>query len=169
MELAYHILNNGQRDIYLFTPLTDFRGQDWVPISNRVYVFWDENEIAHLTKRAWPVPDEVEVFMPEVPYLTRVPTGQSFEEHLRLPLPLLVNFPYRAAGEQVSAAPRKPVMRESKGAVFSVGYFIPKDGASELDPVPGIPGNFRVSYGTAIEGQQILKGKAIDLRVMVRE
>src|SRR5215469_4590549 len=149
LDLTYEIQNRGDSDIYIFSPLTDYRGRDWVPVPNRVYVFWDGDGVVHLTKRLWTVPDDVEIYMPEVPLLSRVLAGEKFEEHVRAPLPLLVNFPYRSEPANAPLADR--AVKDSSGLVFSVGYLDSKNGDIKVQPFSARPGNFTISYGDGIQ------------------
>jgi hypothetical protein len=166
LDLTYEIQNQENSDIYIFSPLTDYRGQDWVPLPQRVYVFWDRDGIIHLTKRLWPVPDDVEIYMPEVPFHSRVSPGGKLQEHVRLPVPLLVNFPYRSETTEKSHVGR--AVKDSKGILFSIGYLSPKNDDVKVKPVPARPGNFTVSYGDAVQHQRILNGQPKALKVKVR-
>jgi hypothetical protein len=169
IELSYDLRNQDNTDIYIFSPLTDYRGQDWVPVPGRVYVFWDKDRTVHLTKRLWPVPDDVEVYMPEVPELTRVPAGEKLEGHLTLPVPLLINFPYHVEEKHPERSPKGEAIEESNGLVFSLGYLSIKDGPFKLDEISTGTGRLTVSYGVGIENQHIVQGERIPLRVKVRE
>jgi len=170
VRLVFDVKNGLPADIYLFTPLTDYRGQRFVPIPNRVYVFWEDQETLHLTKRLWPIPKGVSVYMPEVPYLTRVPMGATHHEDLQLPLPLLVNFPYRFPDAIDEASRGTVVTSPAARLVFSIGYLVSKTPGREQDIVPEkVDQNYRVGYGLANKNQVILRGKPVDLPVTAKD
>lgn len=167
ITLAYTVKNGLPCDIYLFDPLTDFRGQQFVPIHNRVYVFWDDDDLLHVTKRLWPVPEDVDVYMPEVPYLTRVAAGAEIREELRLPIPLIVNFPYRWIDED---EPHSLVTRDSKQMLFSIGYLAAKDPQTGDEIVPTKAGEYyQVGYGLASENQVIAAGEPVEIEVTAQD
>ena len=160
LRLSYAVTNTLDDDIYIFTPLTDYRGGEFVPIPERIYVFWADSETIHLTKRLWPVPKDREVYMPEVPYLTQLKAGQKFEEKIDIPLPLLVNSPYREEPSGLRA-PRRSVR-----AVYSIGYFRVRSGIKVPTRVPSSGGPlFRVGYGEGIQYQSVLEGMPVLLAI----
>lgn len=166
LALRYRVVNGLNRDIFLFTPLVDFRGNDWRPIPARVYVSWAEKGRIELSKRLWAVPEEVDVYMPEVPFLTRVPAGERFSEELELPLPLLVNHPYRFPEDEDADAGKH---REARAAHFSIGYLVSGPDHPHPKPAPEAGQEFyRIDYGSGIEHQRILEGEGHALEVPVR-
>jgi len=168
--LSYRVSNTSNQDIYLFTPLTDFRDGRVQAISSRVYVYWDEPHTVHLTKRIWSVPDDIDVYMPEVPMLTKLPSGKTFEEQVQLPLPLKINFPYQFAADAGDNRTRYPVQVMTQGLVFSIGY-VSLEAAELVNQLKRVDGQtyFSLPYGASIENQQIVTGKKIMIAVGVSD
>lgn len=164
LALRYSVHNDLNRDIFLFTPLADFRDQEFVPVPRRVYVFV-EDETVHITKRLWPVPDDVEVYMPEVPYLTRVAAGTKWDEQLNVPLPLIENYPYQFLTNPPDhdASPRT---WSGTRAMFSIGYLLSDP---ENDVIPEPEGAlYTISYGIGKTSQQLMIGAPVEVSVDVR-
>jgi hypothetical protein len=125
--------------------------------------------VIHLTKRVWAVPDEIDVYMPEVPFLTKVSAGKTFEERLQLPLPLTISFPYQfATATDEATTSRHPVQTISRELIFSIGYLLQKD--IESTDKPELVQNqsyFTLPYGISFENQRIVTGKKIAVRLEV--
>jgi hypothetical protein len=159
LSLSYTVSNPGEQDIFVFTPLSAYSGGAFVPYPNRVYVFV-RDKAAHLAKCVWPVPRDREVYMPEMPFLTRIRGQGSLQEKLHLPLPLLVNHPY---GDD------KPTMssRMTESAIFSLGYI---DAAQPVPGLEAVPGTalFKMPYGEAITRQTLLTGDPVALKLRVQ-
>ena len=170
IRLVFSVKNGLPSDIYLFTPLTDYRGSQFVPIANRVYVFWENREVLHLTKRLWPIPKDISVYMPEVPYLTRVPAGATHREEIQLPVPLLINFPYRFNDAEDEGSPQTVSTTSAQQVVFSIGY-LKVTAANQAKPIvfEKVDHYYRVGYGIAKENQMIVRGEPIALQVMTQE
>lgn len=94
LELFYRVTNGLDHPILLTTPLPRVDADAIRPDPQRVYVYVDPEGVLQITKRLWPVPDDVEVVFPEVPFLTEVVAGGTFEENITLNLPIDVNYPY---------------------------------------------------------------------------
>lgn len=159
IDISYTVHNRSGSEIYLFTPLPRFDGEDWEPAPQRVYTFREGGGVIHLSKRLWQVPEDVEVYMPEVPFLTRVAEGERFSEELVLPLPLSMDRPYLDAEVGASAV-------EARAMIFSIGY-LPASPELELEESPD--GMLQVGYGSAIERQVLLLGERREVALLVRE
>lgn len=168
--LSYRVSNASPHDVYLVTPLTEFRDGRVQALSSRVYVYWDEIHNVHLTKRIWAVPEDIDVYLPEVPMLTKLPSGKIFEEQVQLPLPLKINFPYQFAADAGDNITRYPVQKMSQDLVFSIGYVSLEriDLVNQLKRVDGQT-YFSLPYGAIIENQQIVIGKKIFVTVGVSD
>jgi hypothetical protein len=169
LELTYSVMNNGDAEAYLFTPLTAYKEkeQDWVAAPKRIYTYVDEEGVLHLTKQLWPVPLDVDVYMPEVPFLTHLAARKKFSETVILHLPVQTDLPYEDDDDDqdAPAAAKKPVQNLSQ-VVFSIGYVIPKDSPTPLDIKPHSGGKFyTISYGAANLNQKILRGQPVNLQV----
>jgi hypothetical protein len=168
--LDYTLRNGSDSDLYLFTPITEFRLGASYATPNRVYVFWEDETTIHLTKRLWEVPDDVDVFMPEVPFLTKVDKGAEFNEQVELPLPLLVNFPYRFAASEKSESELREVDQQAEKTMFSIGL-LTADGSwdeSALQPLEGT-NYFQLPYGIGISNQKLVVTKPDSISMPVKD
>lgn len=153
--LTYTVTNRGDGGIFLFSHLPRYLGGDFVPDEQRIYTFWDESGLLHLTKRLWPVPDDVDVYMPEVPFLAFVPAGRSFRQEVRMAM--AVDLPYET--EESPDHGRPDVTR---AATFSVGY-VP-DSPEVREGVEPAGELFTIAYGEGITAQVIADGGETRLR-----
>lgn len=71
-----------------------------------------------LSKKIFPVPSNVDVERPDVPYVSRVEPGQVFREKFSVPLPLKLWTPY--PGPTAPALPQASVS-------FELGFFLAPD------------------------------------------
>src|SRR5689334_3175347 len=95
LKLSYKVSNGSPRPIYLTTPLVEIGDDEIAPVQNKLYSYFDPDGIVHITKRLWPLPDDVDIYLPEVPRFTEVRPGASFEEDLLCGVPIDVRYPYR--------------------------------------------------------------------------
>lgn len=159
--LRYSVVNGLQHDIFLFTPLNRYENGWSLPAPGRLYVYWDDDETIHLSKRLWPVPPDVDVYAPEVPYVTVVDAGDRFAEEIQLPGALSLEVPY-----PLPAA--VPVKKRSRRAIFSIGYFIPQNGKPAVHQVRVSRYEvMQVNYADAVQAQQLLQSEkmAVDLEI----
>jgi hypothetical protein len=120
-SLSYRAHNASGKEIYLFNRLfrADKTGKRAID-KDKVYCVV-VGDTVHLSKRLVRVPEGTLVESPEVPYLTHLPPGASFEEGLSLALPLRLDIPYL----HPSASVVKPVL--CRELVFTLGYFVAKE------------------------------------------
>jgi hypothetical protein len=135
IRLVYEFRNRSGNTAFLFNLL--FRDNSTgspVADSNLVYVVQSGNSIT-LSKKVIPVPGNMLVEKPEIPFLTRVDAGQVFRESLSIPLPLRLYSPY--SEETASSLGEAPVS-------FELGFFLAPDpsvvtsqgGNLVIDPFP---------------------------------
>jgi hypothetical protein len=129
LELRYRVTNGSDQAIYLTTPLTEV-GDDGklVAAPEKVYTYVDDEGVLHITKRVWPVPEGVDVYVEEVPRLTRVEAGGWFEERVVLKVPVVVRYPYRVRDDKMT----QPILANVGDAVISIGYQIEINGNHDL-------------------------------------
>ncbi|HZF51478.1 MAG TPA: hypothetical protein VE093_22635 [Polyangiaceae bacterium] len=169
MDFFYRITNGLEVPILLLTPLGRFEGEDLRPSRDRVYAYVDPEGVLQLTKRFWPVPDDIDVVFPDVPFATEVASGKVFEERLALPLPIKVDIPYLLDPEEIEKK-REEIVGIAEGMVFSIGYLVEEEGPlwqRRLDPTTGA--EFTMRYGTVAKHQRILHGGLLDVGVPVRD
>ena len=116
--LGYEFRNRSNRTAFLFN-VVHRTGPSGGPEAdpNLVYV-QPAGQAVVLGKRIFPVPQELDVEKPEVPYVTRVEPGGVFVEKLSLMLPLRVFSPYPQVQTAVPA---------EAAAYFELGFFLAPD------------------------------------------
>ena len=159
--IDYRVLNETAKTIYLFTPLSIANGDEAAP--GRVYTFLDERDVLHVTKRLWFVPDDMDIYSPEVPRMTALPAGCEYTETLSLGLPIPISYPYM---ESDKSERRK---RQSSGLALSIGYVKAEDvkDLPALEESRGDDESMAVDYETAANGQRLLEGEVLEFNVAV--
>jgi hypothetical protein len=116
LHLFYTARNLTPEPIFLFNILHgEFDGASF-PIESSPYVAI-VNGIVVISKKLIPVPDHMLVEKPNIPFLTRVPSGGRHEETMSAVLPLVPRDPY--SGDEIPAR-----IVKKKPAVFELGYFV---------------------------------------------
>lgn len=89
LVIEYKVTNGGEEPIWLTTPLASV-ADDGKAVADpqRVYAYLDPDGVLHVTKRMWPIPEDVDVYAPEPGFSTEVLPGRTFAETLRLPVPV---------------------------------------------------------------------------------
>lgn len=116
--IGYEFRNRSARTAFLFNVLHrtgPSGGPETSP--NLVYIYQSSGSIT-LAKKIFPVPPDVDVEKPDVPYVTRVDPGQVFRERFTVPLPLKPWTPYRGYPA--------PTLTEA-AASFELGFFLAPD------------------------------------------
>jgi hypothetical protein len=168
--LVYRVTNGSDRPIFVLSPLTRMTEEGPGPAPGRVYAFLDLEGVLQVTKRLWPVPEGVSVYLPEVPCATEVPPGKHFEERLTLKLPVWVDYPYRFIGEEEPEEPPEEITAEPTGLAFSIGYIAEGDSPIPMEPAAGgTRGVFEVGYGDVAQSQVLLQGETLGLQVLVKD
>ena len=141
--VEYRFTNRSRRTAFLFNVIHRAGPSgNREPDVNLVYVQLAGDSVV-LSKKIIPVPPDIDVEKPDVPYVTRVDPGQTFAETINAPLPLKLYAPY-----ETSAA---PVMGEAE-VWFELGFF--------LAPDPSVArkvGNRLVVYPFPVDKQLILR------------
>jgi len=168
LSIHYKLSNNLDHDIYVFTPILtyDREKKKRLPDPGRVYVSWQANQdkgAIRLSKQLWPIPELLEVYAPEVPYLTRLLPGDSLQENLSIDLPLKIDYPYMSAFSKKKDA-SVPVQVPAHAVVFAIGYVSGEPGALRLEPTQN--GNFTIPYGIGITYQKFVE-RRLDMNVLV--
>lgn len=160
IEIDYRVLNETAKTIYLLTPLSGANGEGVAP--ERAYAFLDEQGVLHVTKRLWPVPEEVDVYMPEVPRMTELPAGCEYTETLSIGIPVRLSHPYMDGDKPGNGT------RQSVGIALSIGY-LTADDAKDLPAADESRGDdeesVAVDYETAANGQRLLEGEVLGLQI----
>jgi len=169
LEVFYRVSNELNSTILLLTPLSALEENVVRAAPERVYAYVDPNGALHVTKRLWPVPDALDVFFPDVPFATEVRSGETFEERLRLRLPIEIDYPYRATGG-VDMGKDNGVVATARGFAFSIGYLVENEGPLRKGPLSEeAPEILVVGYGAAVRNQRILQGELLNVGIPVRD
>ncbi len=95
LTIDYTVINGTGESIWLTTPLTRVNEEGKVVADpQKVYAYVDPEGVLHITKRVWPVPEDLDVYAPEMPMLTEVKAGGRFGERVRVRVPVSVQYPY---------------------------------------------------------------------------
>jgi hypothetical protein len=169
MEVRYRVTNGLEWPILLLTPLSQFDKDTRRGVPARVYAYVDPEGILQVTKRLWIMPGDIDVVIPEVPFVTEVLPGKAFAEMFTLALPVNVELPYLLEPEEFDKA-REEVFGVASGVVFSVGYLIEEHGPLRQGPAdPDSGASLTVRYGVAAEHQRILEGGLLRIGVPVKD
>lgn len=93
LTVRYRVSNGGDGQVWLFNQLFEFglAGHEIVP--NRAYARLEGSTLV-LAKSWREVPDHIDVEVPEVPFLTALAPGESFEETFTVQVPVAADDPY---------------------------------------------------------------------------
>ena len=154
LDLHYHVQNHGALPLYLCTQLSEPAASNAdippPPAPNRVHI-QVEPEGVHLDKALMDLSFREDLRVLDIPYLTQVLPGYSYEQTLHLPLPL---HPYRVRGSRPGQAPAVPLPLR-----FSLGYFQGEPGITPSEPAAGWPtGTFQVAPSHSHEQQVLTVG-----------
>jgi len=135
--IAYTVTNRRDASIWLTTPLTRVGDEGQVVAdAQKVYAYVDPDGVLHVTKRVWPVPDDLDVYEPERPLLTEVRAGSAFAETLRLAVPVQVGVGYAWASPTWQKRSKGSVGIEAIRFAFSIDVFtVPLWGPDARTPV----------------------------------
>lgn len=141
--LGYEFRNRSAHPAYLFNALQRTAPGGGLETTPDIIYSAASGEIVLLSKRIIPVPDDIDVERPEIPWCTRVEPGATFVERVAIPQPLVLHSPYNT--------PRHP-HGDSAAAWFELGFFL---ATAPLDARPH--GNHYVLYPFPPTRQQVLR------------
>jgi hypothetical protein len=95
LVLGYEVRNESPHRVFLVNRLPRRSPQGLIIEANLVYAHLRPGPVLALSKRLITAPEDLDVEVPEVPYLTAVAAGERFAETLRIPLPARPHDPYR--------------------------------------------------------------------------
>jgi hypothetical protein len=96
LELGYEVSNDSPHRMFLVNRLPRRSPQGLRIDPDLVYAHLQPGPVLELSKRLITAPEDLDVEVPEVPYLTPVAAGERFAETLRIALPVRPHDPYRA-------------------------------------------------------------------------
>jgi len=115
--LGYEFRNRSDKTAFLFNVINRPAPDAQQALSNQIYVQPVGGAVI-LGKKIIPVPSNMDVYKPSVPYVTRVEPGGVYVEKMSLMLPLRVFAPY-SSGTQVTPA--------EAAVYFELGFFLAPD------------------------------------------
>ena len=95
LELGYEVRNESPHRVFLVNRLPRRSPQGLRIDPDLVYAHLQPGPVLVLGKRLIAAPEDLDVEVPEVPYLTPVAAGERFAETVRIPLPVGPHDPYR--------------------------------------------------------------------------
>lgn len=123
LVIGYKVTNGTSASIWLTTPLGRVSDEGTVdPDPQRVYAYLDPEGVLHVTKRVWPIPEDVDVYRPEPVFSTEVSPGTTFAESLRLSVPVRRRVGYAWLDVGSNKGPKGPGHAESTKFSFSIDY-----------------------------------------------
>lgn len=149
LVVTYQVTNGLAETIYLVNRLYQWTANGLSLDPNLIYAD-REGETVQLVKALLPVPDNLDVESPIVPFLTAVPAGETFSETITLPLPLIPHDPYGQLrpGDQVTS---------ESSVQFVVGWFKEGDTAVNSQTRPDGSTLLSADYGAVRQSQNVLQ------------
>jgi hypothetical protein len=148
LRLSYRVSNDTDHPIYLVARLFQRSPSGFVTDPNLVYTEIKGGTL-RLTKAMIPVPDTMDVEVPEVPYVVKVESKKAFDETLQVRVPIEPRHPY-AGVKRVDEA------RTFSRVELVVGW-LAVDGI-KVDTIarPGLPTELQIHHQAVISHQQLL-------------
>lgn len=162
LTLVYAIDNGSPSTIYLVNQLFHRLGRAGFQVDpNLAYAMVDAECTLYIRKQMINVPDDMDVEAPEVPYVTVLPSGESFSETVRLSLPVMPHDPYRPQ-EEADAPYEAPRLS------FVLGY-VSAEHAFEVHTVTMPDGStrFRIDYADVRRWQRLKVAGPVEIAVPV--
>lgn len=132
--IDYRVTNRLSKSIYLLNRIFQWTEKGLEIDPNFIYTELIDGKL-RLTKAFIPVPDDVLVEIPDVPYLSPVKGGAEFRENLHLKLPLEPFHPYYKVN-------RSNTVHSFDKAELAIGWLV--------------EGSFDLREGSTPDGEQIL-------------
>lgn len=169
VDFMYRVKNGLEVPILLTTPMSRYEKDTLHAAPARMYAYVDPDGILQLTKRLWTPPGDIDVVFPDIPFVTEVLPGKTFEERLTISLPVRVEVPYLLEPEEFDRK-REQATAVSAGVAFSIGYLVEEHGPLRRGAAPANSGaSLMVRYGVGAEHQRILQGGTLDVCVPVKD
>jgi len=123
LELAYEVRNESPHRLFLVNRLMRRTGDGLRIDPDLVYAHMRPGPVLELGKHLIPIPDDLDVEVPEVPGLTPVDAGGRFAETIHVPVPVGAHDPYvpQHSGDAIATVER---------AAWTLGY------VTEETPLP---------------------------------
>ena len=160
LKIEFTVQNNLEDAIYIFSPIAEFEAEELVPKPTRVYVTV-AGKVCHIQKTLFEVPDSIDVYMPEVPFLTLIRPDKKVSETIELPKQMIANFPYQFAEGKATAQKNE----RADSLVFKLGYLIHSEDLDSLEEIKG--GLYSISYSDGIQNQEFLESDSFNISLDV--
>jgi len=147
--IQYQVSNGLDEAIFLTNRIFQWTPEGMSLDPNLVYSDVADDTL-RLVKACLPVPDELDVESPSVPYLTELSSGETFTETLSIPLPLTPYHPY----DQVKLSEGPATFSSVQ---FVVGWFPAGTVPVRSQQRPDGMTLLSADYGNVIQAQEILQ------------
>jgi hypothetical protein len=147
--IQYQVFNGQDEAIFLTNQIFQWTPEGMSLDPNLVYSNV-VNDTLQLVKACLPVPDELDVESPTVPYLTQLPSGETLTETISIPLPIKSYHPY----DQVKLSEELTVFSSLQ---FVVGWFPAGTVPVRSQERPDGSTLLSADYGDVIQTQEILQ------------
>jgi hypothetical protein len=147
--IQYQVFNGQDEAIFLTNQIFQWTPEGMSLDPNLVYSNV-VNDTLQLVKACLPVPDELDVESPTVPYLTQLPSGETLTETISIPLPIKSYHPY----DQVKLSEELTVFSSLQ---FVIGWFPAGTVPVRSQERPDGSTLLSADYGDVIQTQEILQ------------
>ena len=147
--IQYKVSNGLDEAIFLTNRIFQWTPEGMSLDPNLVYSDVADDTL-RLVKACLPVPDELDVESPSVPYLTELSSGETFTETLSIPLPLTPYHPY----DQVKLSEGPTTFSSVQ---FVVGWFPAGTVSVRSQQRPDGSTVLSADYGVVIQAQEMLQ------------
>jgi hypothetical protein len=147
--IQYQVFNGQDEAIFLTNQIFQWTPEGMSLDPNLVYSNV-VNDTLQLVKACLPVPDELDVESPTVPYLTQLPSGETLTETISIPLPIKPYHPY----DQVKLSEELTVFSSLQ---FVIGWFPAGTVPVRSQERPDGSTLLSADYGDVIQTQEILQ------------
>ena len=156
LRVTYSVTNKGIYELYLTNHAVRYEDGRQVPDRKEAFVYLlGSDKAVHITKRRPGMGENLSLLREH--FVTPVKPGETYEETIEIPVPVLANDPHRS-----NPAGRK-VIETYRRALFSLGY-IP--GSPKLQAVVGELNGHMVHSVSPIQGKD---GKPVHVGVVEEE
>jgi hypothetical protein len=163
--IGLSLVNKTDRSLFLTTPLSKYFSGTWMPDQQKVYSFLDNSQL-HITRRLWSVPDDIDVYSPELPYLTELKARDTYTDDIVIDFPVKIEYPYRSL-ELHGVASGNSI--QVNNIIFSIGIVDAPIDTKKIQPFLGPQGEkiYAASYGEILNKQLLLTSPPMPITAYV--
>jgi hypothetical protein len=153
LDISFVVANEHRDPIFVTFPLQEYDNVGAHPAEDKIYVFLRGSLLA-FGLFAWEIPENIDVYRPEVPLLTKVDGNSEIRKTIAIKRKMKLRYPYI---EQDHSGGVVEAPRSFNAATFEVGY-IPIEAIADRAAALAAPNGSRlqVSYGVLSRAQKII-------------